>query len=62
MFDRQEAGAGMSGQNQQANGMNSHSHKPRSLIVYGVLMLVLTALCLGIYFGIFIGMRVYGGG
>lgn len=52
----------MNGQNQPSNGMNSRSRKPRALVVYGVLMLVLTALCLGIYFGIFIGMRVYGGG
>ena len=52
----------MNGQNQQSNGTNSHNRKSRALVVYVVLMLVLTALCLGIYFGIFIGMRVYGGG
>jgi uncharacterized protein YneF (UPF0154 family) len=36
--------------------------KPRNVPTWIVLVLVVLALCLGVYFGIFIGMRVYGGG
>jgi uncharacterized protein YneF (UPF0154 family) len=36
--------------------------KQRNARMLIVMVLVVLALCLGVYFGIFIGMRVYGGG
>jgi len=44
------------------NNRNSLSTQARRVIIMVILIIAGFALCLGVYFGMFVGVRVYGGG
>jgi len=41
---------------------NKQTLQPRRVAIVAVVIIAVFALCLGVYFGIFISLRVYGGG